>query len=273
MGWIRRQASRLRTAVVRVGKSPDYALERETARRWRVLRVGAVSRAVWSSLTAVLPDVREVEFRGSDAPAEDARGAGCVTTLLLLDRVPDAETVRALRAAGFDRIVLRAAPSEEAVRRAARAGIDRVDLAFSDEKREVEQARRLASGLGLALTTARRPLGERPVCEEDPRDALHVHADGSVAPCPALGGRVSFGRLPAESLEDIWEKEEYRAFRAAFHQREVIRDRRFFGRIGGCHTQFYDSMERSSEDLPPVPAPCKGCRHLREERGDESMLG
>ena len=109
------------------------------------------------------------------------------------------------------------------------------------------------------------------VCDLNPLRILFVAADGSVTPCVytsltgqaeiprVFGGReiriapVTFGNVNERPLLEIWEGEEYRAFRRRFAERLHHAARFALGTAGGAP---------ASDEAPAAPEPCRSCPKL-----------
>ena len=123
------------------------------------------------------------------------------------------------------------------------------------------------------------------VCPKNPLENCFVGADGTVSPCvylnPPLKGtvplfrdgqlvetpRVIMGRLTEQSLDEIWQSPDYRAFRQAFQQRVEA----YQNQMDGIKPDFdgLAKLERAVARLQGLyrgrlapPAPCRGCPHL-----------
>lgn len=121
-----------------------------------------------------------------------------------------------------------------------------------------------------------------PICDKNPLAGCFIAADGSVTPCVFLyppaakqqGAyltnssqlavpRKSFGSLHQESLDQIWQKDEYRSFRKVFKQRLEIYNKEM-GRVG-CGMDAFAKLDRSRSRVSreferiPVPECCKDC--------------
>lgn len=122
-----------------------------------------------------------------------------------------------------------------------------------------------------------------PICDKNPLDGCFIAADGSVAPCvflyPPLSdaestkhttknshlqvSRKRFGSLHHEWLDQIWQKNEYRMVREAFHRRITVYGKEL-GRVGYGMDAFAKldcARNRIREVLAdnPVPNCCRGC--------------
>jgi radical SAM protein with 4Fe4S-binding SPASM domain len=57
-------------------------------------------------------------------------------------------------------------------------------------------------------------------CEQNPWETAHVLSNGDVAACEVLD-QVPLGNVKQQSIEEIWNGERYRAFRAQYHRGDV----------------------------------------------------
>ncbi|MEA3467806.1 MAG: radical SAM/SPASM domain-containing protein [Thermodesulfobacteriota bacterium] len=121
-----------------------------------------------------------------------------------------------------------------------------------------------------------------PVCDKNPLNRCFIAADGSVAPCVFLytpaaakqkewftdSGRLpapqkSFGSLSQYSLDQIWQKSEYRAFRKAFRQRLEIYEKEI--EQVGLGMDATEKLDRARSRIriaflsKPVPECCRNC--------------
>lgn len=124
-----------------------------------------------------------------------------------------------------------------------------------------------------------------PVCPKNPLENLFVGADGTVSPCVYLNPplkstvplfrrgqleetpRIIMGRLTEQSLDEIWQSVDYRAFRHAFRQRVEAYQRHMVGikpdwdglaKLEAAVARLRSLFRRRL--APPVP--CRGCPHL-----------
>ena len=124
-----------------------------------------------------------------------------------------------------------------------------------------------------------------PVCDKDPLEGCFIAANGSVAPCVFLypptpvvvkdentimGSshqlavpKKSFGSLHEETLDQIWEKAEYRSFRNVFRQRLDFYNKEI-GRVG-CGMDAFAKLDLTRSRVRklfkrlPVPNCCSNC--------------
>ncbi len=122
-----------------------------------------------------------------------------------------------------------------------------------------------------------------PICDKNPLAGCFIAADGAVAPCvflyppPSVAKQVkkatgigqlpfprkSFGSLHRESLDQIWQKSEYRSFRKAFRQRLDIYEKEI-GRVG-CGMDAFAKLDLARSRIRkaflsrPVPDCCRNC--------------
>lgn len=131
--------------------------------------------------------------------------------------------------------------------------------------RILDETRRLAARYRLPLRLYPLQPRESPVCEQNPLVNLFINWEGYVSPCITLayaqrqyfGGRwheiqrCRFGDINSEELPQIWQKEEYKRFRAIFQARQetwlnVV--------LGSAMESFHN------HDIPPFPPAPEGCR-------------
>ncbi|MBW1942028.1 MAG: SDR family NAD(P)-dependent oxidoreductase [Deltaproteobacteria bacterium] len=189
---------------------------------------------------------------------------------------------------------------EEIVRLAARLGVDQVNfkqcdvirdehgkgygLFASKETREVRRlekslskVRRIAKKYGLHVTIPSFTPDEQPVCDQDPRDSLFIRHDGFVAPCInlAMGGPANFmgkevtmptvhyGRLPEDTLSDLWKTERCRFYRERFQHRVHAHDAEIAGRsFEASWSQYQKILQAAKDAMPEAPEGCNLCHHL-----------
>ena len=142
----------------------------------------------------------------------------------------------------------------------------------------------LLAGIRLQLPLFKAELV--PVCEKNPVNSCFIGADGAVAPCVFLclprtnkaeqwftekgiikGGSKRFGSLNRESLDQIWQSREYRAFRRVFQQRQQVYDREM-AKVG-LGMDALEKLERSKNRIRaaftdlPVPECCASCPKMK----------
>lgn len=131
-----------------------------------------------------------------------------------------------------------------------------------------EEAKKIAREKGISLLSPFFVAREVALCAEDPLRNLYISADGFLSPCVFLyppcpspfrrifkGNEVnieklSFGNIFEEDLLEIWEKESYKSFRKAFHQRKEREMNPLF------------SFTFPSTEFPSPPEVCKTCHKL-----------
>ncbi len=188
---------------------------------------------------------------------------------------------------------------EDIIRLAARLGADQVNFKqcdvirgeqgkglglFSSQEtrgvrrlmRTVAQARKLARKLNIKTTAFAFTPEELPVCSQDPRDAVFIRHDGSVAPCInlAIGGPTTFlgrevimptvhyGRLPEDNLPDLWEEETCRFYRDRFHQRVERHTRATMESLAKSSFGRQRILQTARDAMPEAPEGCKVCHYL-----------
>ncbi len=145
---------------------------------------------------------------------------------------------------------------------------------FSHEGAPVEgvtealnQAQTRAEALGMKLRLYALQPQEVTICEHNPLGSLFFNWEGKVSPCITLayagervfdGRRVQatcqqYGDIRAESLEQIWNRPEYRQFRACYE-----------ARLSAERRATLDSLLGGSGEgeLPPAPQGCQTCYYL-----------
>jgi len=154
----------------------------------------------------------------------------------------------------------------------------------SEESKQVKQlqkalakATRLARKLGVRTTAFSFVPEEQPVCDQDPRDSLFIRHDGTVSPCInlAIGGpssflgedivfpHVAYGRLPDDSLLEIWESDDARFYRSSFSQRVKAHDASLAAADFGHDTiKLKEAFTQAVEAMPPAPEGCRKCHYL-----------
>jgi MoaA/NifB/PqqE/SkfB family radical SAM enzyme len=189
---------------------------------------------------------------------------------------------------------------EEMVRLAAKLGVDQVNfkqcdvirgeagkglgLFGSEENREIrrlmktlKKARRLAKKLNIRTTAFAFTPEERPVCEQDPRNSMFIHYDGTVAPCInlAIGGPTTFlgkdvsmpsvhyGRLPEDNLLDLWNSETCKFYRQRFEHRAAKYDATIMNRlIGSSGSNRQRTLQAAKDAMPEPSRGCNVCHYL-----------
>ena len=144
-------------------------------------------------------------------------------------------------------------------------------------KKELARARRLGKKRNIHTTAFPFIPDEQPVCGQDPRDSIFVRQDGYVAPCINLahGGpslflgkavivpTIHYGRLPEESLIDLWEKSVCRDYRKRFQDRVRAYDSVFFrSAFEASWLKLQETMQSARDEMPEAPAGCRICHYL-----------
>jgi len=135
------------------------------------------------------------------------------------------------------------------------------------------EAKRKAASYGIKLFTPSLTQVDVAMCPENPLNSIYISVDGEVSPCVYLNPpvkspfrrifegkayeieNISFGNLFEEPLEQIWNKEPYRAFREA-HERRERAGRELFESL-------INLSLRGEYTLPPPPEPCKTCHKMK----------
>ncbi|MCX7857093.1 MAG: radical SAM protein [Deltaproteobacteria bacterium] len=137
----------------------------------------------------------------------------------------------------------------------------------------IREVQRKASSYGIKVHlpsfTANQELT---TCPERPLESLYVSVEGDVSPCVYLNPpvkspfvrifkdkiyhieRVKFGNLFSESLDTIWERDEYIAFRDSYLKRELAAKQMFESLF---NFRFFNAF-----NLPHVPEPCRTCHKI-----------
>jgi len=136
--------------------------------------------------------------------------------------------------------------------------------------RVLDEARRLAAHYHLSLRIYPLQPKESVICEQNPLVNLFINWEGYVSPCITLayaqrqyfGGRwhqiqpCRFGDVNREELPQIWQKEEYRRFRAAFQARQKA----WMNAMLGAATEAIHGQDALT--FPPAPEGCRTCSYL-----------
>ena len=100
-------------------------------------------------------------------------------------------------------------------------------------EKHLKRAKKRAGKLGMKTTSFNFVPHEQPVCDQDPRDALFIAYDGTIAPCInlAYGGpsdflgqavtfpEIHYGNINDKPVEKIRESEVCRTYQSIFDQR------------------------------------------------------
>ena len=144
-------------------------------------------------------------------------------------------------------------------------------------KKDLKRAQRLAKKLKLQTTAFPFVVEENPVCDQDPRDSLFIRCDGYAAPCISLayGGpsmflgkpvfipTVHFGRLPSDSLLDIWNSSNFRAYRQRFQQRVRAHDAVIVNSsFEPSWIKLQEMLQAAVAAMPEAPEGCATCHYL-----------
>lgn len=153
----------------------------------------------------------------------------------------------------------------------------RDDKQLHQLRRAVHRAQRLGEKLGIEVTQPGFQPEEVPICGQDPRTSLFVRFDGVVAPCInlAIGGPSSFlgepvefpavhyGRLPENTLTEIWNSDLCRFYRKTFNERERAHEKALAGEDfpPDLHAM-QEAFSRAIDAMPPAPEGCRTCHYL-----------
>lgn len=136
----------------------------------------------------------------------------------------------------------------------------------------IEEAKLKAKKKGITLTIPSFSPRGVAVCSENPLRNLYISVDGEVSPCvylyPPISSpfkrifcgeekavdRVSFGNIYRESIEKIWNREEYRAFRDSFIKRQRASER--------LYEYLIDMKRVDTFSYPEAPEPCQSCHKI-----------
>jgi len=189
---------------------------------------------------------------------------------------------------------------EDMIRLASRLGVDQVNFKQCDvirgehgkglglfgreqtkEIRKLEKAlskaQRLAKKMNILTTAFPFTPNELPVCDQDPRDSLFIRYDGIVAPCInlAIGGPTTFigqdvtmpsvhyGKLPEDSLTDLWERPPCKFYRKRFQERDQVYDNVIVKTlVGSSGSNRERALQRAREAMPDPPQGCHVCHYL-----------
>ncbi|BBD06951.1 radical SAM protein [Desulfovibrio ferrophilus] len=146
-----------------------------------------------------------------------------------------------------------------------------------DVEQSLAEARREGKRLGVETYEFSLTPTELPVCEQDPRTSLFVRHDGHVSPCinMAYGGPTTFlgqdavmpsvhyGRLPEDSLSEVWETETCLYFRNSFRSRVEAYERAVLDSMAGGVPMDRHKVLRAGREAMPAPAEaCRVCHYL-----------
>ena len=148
-------------------------------------------------------------------------------------------------------------------------------------KRRINKAltsgRWLAKKMNIDFTSFSHTPEEQPVCDQDPRNSLLIRHDGTVAPCInlAVGGAVFFlgrkvdlpavhyGRLPAQTLVELWENKVCRFYRKRFHDRLRAHDATLgISSFEASWPKLQEILQTAKDAMPPPPKGCDVCPYL-----------
>jgi MoaA/NifB/PqqE/SkfB family radical SAM enzyme len=119
----------------------------------------------------------------------------------------------------------------------------------------------------------------QPICDKNPLSSCFIAADGAVAPCvflypPVTGNntkkpltQISFGSLSKDSLETIWQNEQFQAFRKPFKVRLKLYEQEM-AKVG-VDLDGIDQLERAKKRIQqaftniPVPECCSCCAKIK----------
>ncbi|MFC1879279.1 radical SAM/SPASM domain-containing protein [Chloroflexota bacterium] len=130
-----------------------------------------------------------------------------------------------------------------------------------------EKAQKRAAELGIGLRLYELQPRQQVICEQRPVHNLYINWAGNVSPCITLsyaenrvfnGENVHvpcqiYGDINKESLETIWAKPEYAAFRNIYEIRQLREQEALMQTMLGGSDEF---------SLPPAPEGCQTCYYL-----------
>ncbi len=144
-------------------------------------------------------------------------------------------------------------------------------------EKNLRKALSLARKKGIKTTSFPFTPGERPVCEQDPRDSIFIRYDGVAAPCINLanGGPTTFlgddvvmpvvhyGRITERDILDLWDSVPCTFYRKRFRDRvQRYEDTFFKSLIGGSPPAHHRLLELAIAAMPEAPQGCKVCHYL-----------
>lgn len=139
------------------------------------------------------------------------------------------------------------------------------------------EARAEGRRLGVQIYEFSLTPTELPICEQDPRSSMFVRQDGFVSPCinMAYGGPTTFlgrgafmpsvhyGRLPEDSLKDVWESETCRYFRDLFRARMEAYERAVLDAMAGSVPLNRNRLlAQGRAAMPEAAEGCRVCHYL-----------
>jgi short-subunit dehydrogenase/MoaA/NifB/PqqE/SkfB family radical SAM enzyme len=150
------------------------------------------------------------------------------------------------------------------------------DKAIRQLEKRLAKARRRAAKLGIETTAFSFTPNERPVCAQDPRNAMFVRYNGAVAPCInlAMGGpttflgqavtmpQVQYGRLPGNDLAEIWDDKPCRFYRQLFNARADAHEKVYVDGMLRAASNLERLACSAIEAMPQAPKGCSLCHYL-----------
>ena len=142
---------------------------------------------------------------------------------------------------------------------------------------QVRRATRLGRKLGVEVHAAGFVPEEVPVCEQDPRDAIFIRYDGSMAPCInlAIGGPTTFlgqpvvmpsvryGRLPDDDPREVWDRPPCTLYRELFAERERVYGAKLAELdIAPSMNSLREALAEARKAMPEPPEGCQHCHYL-----------
>jgi MoaA/NifB/PqqE/SkfB family radical SAM enzyme len=130
-----------------------------------------------------------------------------------------------------------------------------------------EQAQKRAAELGVGLRLYDLQPQQQIICEQRPVKNLYINWEGNISPCITLSYAESrifnaervhvpcqiYGNIQDESLETIWEKPDYAAFRNMYEKRLQREQEALMQAVLGGDDDY---------SLPPAPEGCQTCYYL-----------
>jgi MoaA/NifB/PqqE/SkfB family radical SAM enzyme len=131
----------------------------------------------------------------------------------------------------------------------------------------IQAAQQRAQALGVGLRLYALQPQEAIICEHNPLGAVFINWEGKVSPCITLayaenrvfdGHRVlvpcqQFGDIRSETLQEIWDKPDFRRFRSMYEARlSAERQATLDSFLGGS----------GEGQMPPAPEECRTCYYL-----------
>jgi MoaA/NifB/PqqE/SkfB family radical SAM enzyme len=144
-------------------------------------------------------------------------------------------------------------------------------------QKSLDRAENLARKLNITTTAFSFTPEELSVCDQDPRSSMFISYNGSVSPCInlAIGGpsaflgddveipTVSYGSLPSQSLEELWETNTCEIYKKRFRERVIINNAVLQrSDLGHDLIKLQEAFDKAIEAMPDPPNGCEICHYL-----------